>query len=85
MGTLLFFLFGTIIGSFLNVCIVRLPQEKSVVFPSSHCPKCQKSIAWYDNIPLLSWLLLGGKCRHCKSSISIRYWVIEMFAKFQIR
>jgi len=89
MDILIFFMFGAMLGSFLNVCIVRLPQEKSIVFPSSHCPKCLKSIAWYDNIPLISWLLLAGKCRQCKSPISFRYWLIELltglsFAAFYI-
>jgi leader peptidase (prepilin peptidase)/N-methyltransferase len=72
-----FFLLGTIIGSFLNVCIVRLPHEKSVVFPASHCVKCQKPIAWYDNIPLVSYLILGGKCRHCQAKFSFRYFLVE--------
>ncbi len=73
----LFFL-GAIIGSFLNVCIVRLPHGKSVVFPSSHCVHCQKPIAWHDNIPLLSYLLLAGRCRHCKGKISFRYFLVEL-------
>ncbi len=77
MDIFLIFIFGCIIGSFLNVCIVRLPQEKSVVFPSSHCPHCQKPIAWYDNIPLLSWIVLLGHCRHCKGKIAFRYWLVE--------
>ncbi len=72
------FCLGAIIGSFLNVCIVRLPHEKSVVFPSSHCPKCQTPIQWFDNIPLLSWLILRGSCRACKASISFRYWLVEL-------
>jgi len=71
------FILGSMIGSFLNVCIVRLPKEKSVVFPSSHCPKCEKPIAWYDNIPLLSWILLLGRCRHCHGKIPFRYWLVE--------
>ena len=71
------FIFGAIIGSFLNVCIVRLPKAKSIVSPGSHCPKCLKSIAWYDNIPLISWLVLTGKCRDCKAVISFRYWLVE--------
>lgn len=74
----LFFVFGTMIGSFLNVCIVRLPKEKSIVFPGSHCVHCAKPIAWFDNIPLVSWLALGGKCRHCKAPISFRYWLVEL-------
>ncbi len=72
------FVFGAIIGSFLNVCIVRMPQEKSIAFPSSHCVSCQHPIAWFDNIPLISWMALGGKCRHCKAKISFRYWFVEL-------
>ena len=71
------FLTGSIIGSFLNVCIVRLPLEKSVVFPSSHCVACRAPIAWYDNIPLISWLVLRGRCRICQEKISFRYWFVE--------
>ncbi len=73
-----FFLFGAIIGSFLNVCIVRMPQEKSIVFPGSHCVKCQSPIQWYDNIPILSYFVLGGKCRQCSASYSVRYPLIEL-------
>lgn len=72
------FIFGAIVGSFLNVCIVRLPKSESIVFPSSHCPSCKKAIAFFDNIPLISWLLLGGKCRQCKANISFRYWLVEL-------
>lgn len=71
-------LFGLLIGSFLNVCIYRLPQDLSVVRPRSYCPSCQKPIAWYDNVPLLSYALLGGRCRHCKAAISARYPVVEL-------
>ena len=71
------FLFGLIIGSFLNVCIYRLPQSKSIVFPGSMCPQCGAKIPFYDNIPVLSYLLLGGKCRFCKSVISPRYPLVE--------
>lgn len=71
------FMVGTMWGSFLNVCIFRLPREESIVRPRSHCPGCQHPIAWYDNIPLLSLLLLGGRCRHCQASISWRYPVVE--------
>jgi leader peptidase (prepilin peptidase)/N-methyltransferase len=72
------FLFGLIIGSFLNVCILRIPADKSIVLPASSCPKCGKEIAAYDNIPVLSWLFLGGKCRHCKTKISAMYPAVEL-------
>ena len=72
------FLFGSMVGSFLNVCIYRLPQEKSVVFPSSRCPHCQAPIRFYDNIPLLSYLFLWGKCRRCGSPISLQYPLVEL-------
>ncbi|MFH1868782.1 MAG: prepilin peptidase [Candidatus Omnitrophota bacterium] len=77
---LIFFsiILGLIIGSFLNVCIYRMPKSKSVVRPRSHCPSCEKIISWYDNIPVLSFILLGGKCRFCKAKISIRYAVVEI-------
>lgn len=71
------FILGACIGSFLNVCIVRMPQNKSIVFPSSHCVKCNKPLAWYDNIPLFSYLLLGGRCRYCREKFSVRYFVVE--------
>ena len=72
------FLFGLCFGSFLNVCIYRLPLGLSVVSPRSACPKCGKAIAGYDNIPVLSWILLGGRCRGCKAPISPRYMVVEL-------
>ena len=71
-------LFGAVIGSFLNVCIVRWPAEQSVVKPRSRCPKCSYQITWADNIPLISWLLLGGKCRSCKQPIGALYPAIEL-------
>jgi leader peptidase (prepilin peptidase)/N-methyltransferase len=76
----LIFLFalGSCVGSFLNVVIYRLPLDKSLVTPPSACPKCQRRIRFYDNIPLFSWVLLGGKCRYCKERISVRYFVIEL-------
>ncbi|MBZ5698137.1 MAG: prepilin peptidase [Acidobacteriia bacterium] len=71
-------LFGLVIGSFLNVCILRIPAEKSIILPASSCPKCGKVIAPYDNIPVLSWLILGGKCRNCKTKISAMYPAVEL-------
>jgi leader peptidase (prepilin peptidase)/N-methyltransferase len=72
------FLLGASVGSFLNVVIYRLPRGQSIVFPGSHCPSCGRGIRWYDNIPLLSWLALGGRCRFCKARISPRYLVVEL-------
>ena len=72
------FLFGLIVGSFLNVCILRIPADKSIVSPASSCTKCGKSIAPYDNIPVLSWVFLGGKCRNCKTKISAMYPAVEL-------
>jgi leader peptidase (prepilin peptidase)/N-methyltransferase len=72
------FAWGCCIGSFLNVVIYRLPRDKSIVSPPSACPKCGKNIRFYDNIPLVSWLLLGRKCRFCRTPISPRYFVIEL-------
>ncbi len=77
ISSVMFFI-GSMIGSFLNVCIVRLPLEKSVVFPGSHCTSCQASVKWFDNVPLISWLLLRGKCRQCGAKISFRYWLVEL-------
>jgi leader peptidase (prepilin peptidase)/N-methyltransferase len=71
------FVFGTMFGSFLNVCIYRLPADESVVWPGSRCPQCGTHIAWYDNVPLLSWLWLGARCRTCRGPIAIRYPLIE--------
>ena len=71
------FAWGCCIGSFLNVVIYRLPRDKSIVSPPSACPKCGQHIRFYDNIPLISWLALGGKCRFCKAPISPRYIIIE--------
>jgi leader peptidase (prepilin peptidase) / N-methyltransferase len=71
-------LVGLSIGSFLNVCIHRLPAEQSLVWPGSRCPRCAAPIAWYDNVPIVSWLRLGGRCRTCHAPISMRYPVIEL-------
>ncbi len=71
------FVFGLVVGSFLNVCIFRLPRDLSIVRPRSACPVCRHLIAWYDNIPVLSYFLLGRRCRHCKTAISPRYALVE--------
>lgn len=75
---LFFAAIGAVVGSFLNVCILRLPAEQSVVSPPSRCPKCGNGVKWYDNIPIVSWLILRGKCRNCKNPISIQYPLIEL-------
>lgn len=72
------FLLGLCTGSFLNVCIYRMGREQSVVKPRSHCPRCNKTIFWYDNIPLLSYIILRGRCRHCQAKISFRYFFVEL-------
>lgn len=72
------FVFGTIVGSFLNVCICRMPKEESIVSPPSHCPNCNYRIRWYDNIPIVSYLLLRGKCRGCGAGISLKYPLVEL-------
>jgi leader peptidase (prepilin peptidase) / N-methyltransferase len=77
IGYIFIFAFGAIVGSFLNVVIHRVPNEESVVFPNSACPKCKQPIKPYDNLPILSWLFLGGKCRNCKDKISPRYPAVE--------
>ena len=72
------FVFGSVIGSFLNVVIHRVPNERSIVFPNSACPKCGAAIRGYDNVPIVSWLVLRGKCRSCMSPISARYPAVEL-------
>jgi leader peptidase (prepilin peptidase)/N-methyltransferase len=84
-------LFGACVGSFLNVVVWRLPREESLMFPGSHCPRCGTSLAWFENLPVLSWLLLRGRCRHCHAPIAVRYpllellcaglWVVMLFAR----
>jgi leader peptidase (prepilin peptidase) / N-methyltransferase len=70
--------FGAVIGSFLNVCIYRLPRGKSIVRPSSACPNCGHQLAWYENVPIASFLALSGRCRSCRSRIAIRYPIVEL-------
>lgn len=72
------FILCTCIGSFLNVVIYRLPNKMSLAKPASHCPKCNTPIKWYDNVPIFSYIILGGKCRHCKEPISPRYLIVEL-------
>lgn len=77
LAWLVWFAFGSCIGSFLNVCIYRMPREQSIVHPPSHCTGCNQPIAWHDNIPILSFLVLGARCRRCRAPISWRYPVVE--------
>ena len=74
----LIFLIGVCVGSFLNVCIHRLPRNESIVWPGSRCPSCAKPLAWYDNIPIISFLVLRARCRSCGAGISWRYPVVEL-------
>ena len=78
LEALLALLFGLLIGSFLNVCVYRWPRDLSVVRPRSRCIACGKTIAWYDNIPLVSWLILRARCRYCGAHISWRYPAVEL-------
>ncbi len=78
LARIIVFVFGSITGSFLNVCIHRMPKGESVVWPRSHCPRCQKRIPGYDNIPFISYILLKGRCRFCKEKISLRYPLVEL-------
>ena len=78
----LIFVLGLIVGSFSNVCIYRIPRNESIVYPASHCTKCHSNIKALDNIPLLSYILLKGRCRNCKSKISIQYPVVEFLTGF---
>ena len=78
LRTLFIFLFGVSFGSFLNVLIHRIPESINIITPASACPKCHKRLKWYHNIPLLSWLILSGKCAYCKEPISIQYPFVEL-------
>ena len=71
-------LFGLLVGSFLNVCIHRLPQQASVTWPASHCTSCKRPLSWFENVPVLSWLVLRGRCRTCRVSISVMYPLVEL-------
>jgi leader peptidase (prepilin peptidase)/N-methyltransferase len=71
-------LFGLVVGSFLNVCIYRLPRGKSVVFPPSACGSCQRELRWFENVPVVSWAVLGGKCARCQAPISVQYPLVEL-------
>lgn len=82
MEFLLFGIIGLCVGSFLNVVIIRLPEGKSISLPASHCPTCKHPLKWYHNIPLLSWILLGGKCAFCNIKISIQYPLVEILTTF---
>src|SRR3989338_301425 len=73
---------GAIVGSFLNVCILRFPQGESIIFPGSHCANCRHSLSWYENIPLFSFFFLRAKCRHCHAAISWQYPLVELFTIF---
>jgi leader peptidase (prepilin peptidase)/N-methyltransferase len=78
MPALIVFCFGALVGSFLNVCILRLPKDESIVFPGSHCVSCKHPLAWFDNIPFFSFMLLKGKCRYCGKKISWQYFIVEL-------
>jgi leader peptidase (prepilin peptidase)/N-methyltransferase len=77
VNDVLIFILGLIVGSFSNVCIYRIPKNESIIYPASHCPKCRTKIKPIDNIPLLSYILLKGRCRNCKSKISLQYPIVE--------
>jgi leader peptidase (prepilin peptidase)/N-methyltransferase len=77
-AAVLLFGLGLVVGSFLNVCIYRLPREESIAWPASHCTTCNRTLRWYENVPVLSWALLRGRCRTCGSRISMRYPIVEL-------
>ncbi len=76
-GTFLFCI-GLVVGSFLNVCIYRLPRDESIAWPASHCTTCGRPLSWYENVPVMSWAVLRGRCRTCRAPISIRYPIVEL-------
>jgi len=78
MEIILIFILGLIVGSFSNVCIYRIPKNESIIYPASHCPKCSSPIKPVDNVPILSYILLKGRCRNCKNKISIQYPSVEL-------
>ncbi|WFA09676.1 A24 family peptidase [Tissierella sp. Yu-01] len=89
--TIVILIYGLIIGSFLNVCVYRIPLNESIAFPGSHCPNCDTHLKWYDNIPVISYLTIMGKCRYCREKVSLQYPIVEalnailyliMFSKF---
>lgn len=77
---ILFFITGLLFGSFYNVVGLRLPKKESIIYPSSHCPKCNHKLSWYELIPVLSYIFLKGKCKNCKEKISIMYPVVELIS-----
>lgn len=76
--TVLVLVTGLVVGSFLNVCIHRLPRRESIAFPASHCPACGRSLAWFENVPVLAYVALGGRCRSCRAVIGLRYPLVEL-------
>jgi len=72
------FLLGLLVGSFLNVCIYRLPRRESLAWPASHCTSCNRALSWFENVPVISWSLLRGRCRSCRASISVMYPIVEL-------
>jgi leader peptidase (prepilin peptidase)/N-methyltransferase len=68
---------GLVVGSFLNVCIYRLPRDESIAWPASHCTTCNRPLSWFENVPVLSWAILWGRCRTCRSRISVQYPIVE--------
>ena len=81
---ILLFVLGSIIGSFLNVCIYRLPRHEKIGLTRSHCPHCNQIIRWYDNMPFISYIILRGRCRHCGKHISFRYFVVELLTALML-